>query len=76
MRQISDEVVSPCRGAVRRRRVCAVSPVVFIDCVHVKVRDGQVANRPAYMALAVTAEGTRDLLGLWGGEGAKYWRTR
>lgn len=55
-------------------RVC---PVVFIDCVNVKIRDGQVANRPIYMALAVTAEGRRDILGLWaggeGGEGAKHW---
>lgn len=53
-------------------RVC---PVAFIDCVNVKIRDGQVANRPVYMALAVTAEGARDILGLWvgdGGEGAKY----
>lgn len=42
-----------------------------------KIRDGQVANRPVYMALAVTAEGTRDILGLWvgdDGEGAKYWQ--
>lgn len=41
-----------------------------------KIRDGQVANRPIYMALAVTCEGTREILGLWagdGGEGAKYW---
>lgn len=40
-----------------------------------KVRDGQVANRPVYMAVAVTAEGHRDILGLWigdGGECAKY----
>lgn len=53
-----------------------VYPVVFIDCIHVKVRDGQVANRPIYIALAVTTEGNRDILGLWcgdGGEGAKYW---
>lgn len=53
-----------------------VYPVLFIDCIHVKVRDGQVANRPIYVALAVTAEGNRDILGLWaggGGEGAKYW---
>lgn len=60
----------------QNRPLDAVYPVVFIDCVHVKVRDGQVANRPVYMALAVTAEGTRDILGLWvgdGGEGAKYW---
>ncbi|MDQ0757384.1 hypothetical protein QF027_000019 [Streptomyces canus] len=43
--------------------------------LHVKVRDGQVANRPVYVALAVTVDGTRDILGLWagdGGEGAKY----
>ena len=31
-----------------------------------KIRDGQVANRPIYVALAVTAEGHRDILGLWG----------
>ncbi len=54
-----------------------VYPVVFIDTIHVKVRDGQVANRPIYVALAVTVEGNRDILGLWagdGGEGAKYWQ--
>ena len=53
-------------------------PVIFIDCIHVKIRDGQVANRPIYVALAVTVDGTRDILGLWAGEhgdgeGAKYW---
>ncbi|MET8213416.1 IS256 family transposase [Streptomyces sp. NPDC005373] len=60
----------------QNRPLDSVYPVVFIDCVNVKVRDGQVANRPIYMALAVTAEGHRDILGLWvgdGGEGAKYW---
>ncbi|MEU0663812.1 IS256 family transposase, partial [Streptomyces lavendulocolor] len=54
-----------------------VYPVVFIDCINVKIREGQVANRPIYTALAVTAEGHRDILGLWaggeGGEGAKHW---
>ena len=59
-------------------------PVVFIDAINVKIRDGKVANRPVYVALAVTCEGRRDILGLWageapsvtgapGGEGAKYW---
>lgn len=60
----------------QNRPLDPVYPVVFIDCIHVKVRDGQVANRPIYIALAVTAEGNRDILGLWagdGGEGAKYW---
>src|SRR4051794_39937642 len=53
-----------------------VYPVIFLDAIHVKIRDGQVANRPIYVVLAVTVEGTRDILGLWagdGGEGAKYW---
>ena len=53
-------------------------PVIFIDAVNVKIRDGNVANRPIYIALAVTVEGTRDILGLWAGEhgdgeGAKFW---
>ncbi len=41
-----------------------------------KTRDGQVANRPIYIAMAVTVEGTRDILGIWAGdagEGAKHW---
>ncbi len=72
---ITDKVVE---GMVewQNRPLDAVYPVVFIDAVHVKIRDGQVANRPIYMAMAVTAEGHRDILGLWagdGGEGAKYW---
>jgi putative transposase len=49
---------------------------VFIDAVMVKVRDGQVANRPIYAAIGVTLAGEKDILGLWagtGGEGAKFW---
>lgn len=60
----------------RNRPLESVYPVVMIDAIHVKVRDGQVANRAIYVALAVTADGYRDILGLWcgdGGEGAKYW---
>jgi putative transposase len=54
----------------------SVYPVVFIDAIHVKIRDGQVANRPVYVAIGVTVNGERDILGLWagdGGEGAKFW---
>jgi transposase-like protein len=54
----------------------SVYPVVFIDAIHVKIRDGQVANRPVYVAIGVTCGGERDILGLWagdGGEGAKFW---
>jgi transposase-like protein len=55
-----------------------VYAVLFIDVINVKIRDGNVANRPIYVALAVTADGERDVLGLWAGEhgdgeGAKYW---
>ncbi|MET0135530.1 MAG: IS256 family transposase [Kibdelosporangium sp.] len=62
----------------QNRPLDPVYPVVFIDCINVKIREGNVANRPIYVALAVTAEGTRDILGLWAGEhgdgeGAKYW---
>jgi putative transposase len=60
----------------QNRPLDAVYPVVFIDAVHVKIRDGKVANRPIYTAVAVTTEGERDILGLWagdGGEGAKFW---
>ncbi len=41
----------------------------------VKIRDGQVANRPIYAAIGVTLDGSKDILGLWagtGGEGANF----
>ncbi|WP_203914987.1 IS256 family transposase [Rhizocola hellebori] len=54
-----------------------VYPVIFVDAIYLKIRDGQVANRPVYVALGVTCEGGSDVLGLWvgdsNGEGAKYW---
>ena len=60
------------------RPLHAVYAVVFIDAINVKIREGQVANRPVYLALGVTVDGERDVLGLWAGEhgdgeGAKYW---
>ncbi|SBW22942.1 hypothetical protein FDG2_3337 [Candidatus Protofrankia californiensis] len=42
-----------------------VYPVIFIDTVVVKVRDGQVVNRPVYAIVGVTVHGERDILGLW-----------
>ncbi len=51
-------------------------PVLFIDAIVVKVRDGQVVNRPVYVVIGVTVNGERDILGLWAGdgsEGAKFW---
>jgi putative transposase len=49
---------------------------IFVDAIVVKVRDGQVANRPFCAAIGVSLAGERDILGLWagtGGEGAKFW---
>jgi hypothetical protein len=72
---ISDKVVDG-MTEWQNRPLDPVYPVIFLDAVHVKIRDGKVANRPIYLALAVTVDGTRDILGLWagdGGEGAKFW---
>jgi transposase-like protein len=64
--------------AWQNRPLDPVYPVIFIDVINVKIREGNVANRPIYVALAVTVDGERDILGLWAGEhgdgeGAKYW---
>ena len=72
---ITDKVVEG-MAEWQNRPLDPVYPVVFIDAIYVKIRDGQVANRPIYVALAVTVDGERDILGLWagdGGEGAKFW---
>jgi transposase-like protein len=80
---ITDKVVEA-MAEWQNRPLDPVYPVVFIDAINVKIRDGKVANRPIYVALAVTCEGRRDILGLWAGEapsvtggqvgeGAKYW---
>ena len=83
--QVSKQTISTITDRVlegmaewQNRPLDPVYPVIFIDCINVKIRDGQVANRPIYIALAVTVDGTRDILGLWAGEhgdgeGAKYW---
>jgi transposase-like protein len=60
----------------QNRPLDEVYAAVFIDAITVKVRDGQVANRPVYAAIGVTLAGEKDVLGLWagsGGEGAKFW---
>ncbi len=72
---ITDKVIEG-MNEWQNRPLDPVYPVIFIDAIHVKIRDGKVANRPIYVPLAVTCEGNRDILGLWagdGGEGAKHW---
>jgi len=73
--RITDKVVEEMQDW-SHRPLDEVYAAVFIDAIVVKVRDGQVANRPIYAAIGVTLEGEKDVLGLWagtGGEGAKFW---
>ena len=81
--EVSRETISKITDAILAemtdwlvRPLDRVYPVIFIDAIHVKVRDGQVANRAFYCAIGVTVDGQRDILGVWpssGGEGAKFW---
>jgi putative transposase len=73
--RITDKVVAE-MTEWSSRPLDRVYVAVFIDAIVVKVRDGQVANRPIYAAIGVTVDGRKDVLGLWagsGGEGAKFW---
>lgn len=83
--QVSRDLVSRVTDAVndelsawRNRPLDRVYAVCFIDAIVVKIRDGAVANRPVYIAVGVSLDGDRDVLGMWvgsGGEGAKQWLT-
>jgi transposase-like protein len=58
------------------RPLDAVYPIVYLDCIVVKIRqDKQVINKAIYLALAVNMEGHKELLGMWlsENEGAKFW---
>jgi putative transposase len=74
--RITDAVIEDL-GAWQNRPLDAIYPVILIDAIVVKIRDGQVANRPIYVAMGVNLNGERDVLGMWvgpgGGEGAKFW---
>ena len=73
--RITDKVVEEMTDWANRP-LDGVYAAVFIDAIVVKVRDGQVANRPIYAAIGVSLAGEKDVLGLWaetGGEGAKFW---
>ncbi|HIF9266827.1 TPA: IS256 family transposase [Photobacterium damselae] len=53
-----------------------VYPIVYLDCIVIKVRqDKQVINKAVYLALGVSMEGQKELLGMWLSEteGAKFW---
>jgi putative transposase len=73
--RITDKVLEE-MAEWQNRPLDEVYAAVFIDAIMVKVRDGQVANRPIYAAVGVSLAGEKEILGLWagtGGEGAKFW---
>ena len=60
----------------QNRPLDALYPIVYLDCIVVKVRHGNtVINKAVFLALGVNTEGQKDLLGLWmaENEGAKFW---
>jgi transposase-like protein len=63
--------------AWQTRPLAAIYPIVYLDCIHLKLRrDGRVVNTAVYIVLGVDVDGQRDVLGHWvgdGGEGANFW---
>jgi putative transposase len=81
---VSPDLISRVTDAVveelaewQSRPLDAVYPVVFIDALMVKIRDGVVANRPVYLAIGIDCDGAKQMLGMWvgasTGESAKFW---
>jgi putative transposase len=73
--RVTDAVTEDVR-AWQQRPLDDVYPVVFLDCLVLKIREGgSVQRRACYIALGVTVEGDRDVLGIWfqETEGAKFW---
>ena len=83
--RVSADLISRVTDAVmeevsdwQNRALEPVYPIVFLDALRVKIRDAesrQVKNKAVYVALGVTPEGEREVLGLWiaNNEGAKFW---
>ena len=81
--EVSPDLISRVTDAVleevqdwQNRPLDRVYPVIFFDALRVKIRDeGLVRNKAVYVALALTMEGEKEVLGLWveQTEGAKFW---
>ncbi len=67
---VADEV-----NAWRARPLDAIYPIVYMDCIHVKVRDGAVRVKAVYLAISITMNCEKEVLGLWLAqtESAKFW---
>ena len=73
--RVTDEVMDEL-AAWRNRPLDAVWPIVILDALVLKIREkGSVRNKHAYVALGISVEGRKQVLGLWieGSEGAKLW---
>ena len=72
---VTDTVMDDAK-AWQARPLDALYPIIYLDCIHVKVRDaGVVRNKAVYLALGVNLNGEKELLGIWIAqtEGAKFW---
>jgi len=73
--KVTDEIMDEVR-AWQSRPLESIYPIVFFDCLVVKVRqDKRIINKAVYVALGVDLLGKKDILGLWmsENEGAKFW---
>ncbi|WP_425362804.1 IS256 family transposase [Candidatus Tisiphia endosymbiont of Hybos culiciformis] len=73
--QITDDVMDDVK-AWQSRPLEEIYPIVFFDCLVVKVRqDKRIINKAIYVALGIDLSGRKDILGLWisENEGAKFW---
>jgi len=72
---VTDEVLDEVR-TWQNRQLDEVYPIMYLDAIQFKVRDnGHVRNKAIYLAIGVTIEGYKEVLGLWIAqtEGAKFW---
>jgi putative transposase len=82
--EVSPDLISRVTDAIvdelaewQSRPLDRVYPVIFIDALMVKIRDGVVTNRAVYVAIGIDCDGQKQVLGLWvgptTGESAKFW---
>jgi putative transposase len=71
---ITDAVTEEVK-AWQSRPLDPIYPIIYLDCIHVKVREGAVRVKAVYLAIGVTMTGEKEVLGLWLAqtEGAKFW---
>jgi putative transposase len=72
---VTEEVIDEVR-AWQNRQLDEVYPIMYLDALQFKVRDGgHVRNKAVYLAIGVKLSGLKEVLGLWIAqtEGAKFW---